>query len=1024
MIKYEDEWNDKIMSGVWIASMIIPLIGIIVGIITSIIKNKRQGLSLIIISICFTILNIIIPVFGSAFLGIFMLVIVWKKPNPICPCCEKIFPRFTGKLKNKFLKGGWICPECGCNIDRNGKKETTNNKQTSIISQNENELQNQWNFPTSSNDEDYVKRCLEAEFEDEIEVRNFRSDPDFATVLTPLNSKEYDTAIKAGKQILPKFSDFDLVYTWLASAYRETKQLQNSRDILNEGLRKAKRSYFILTEMGETEWQSGNIDAALYWWSQALHCLSNNPIDYNAYLLLSYVAKGAGTEDVEKVLLARVDAMRGGQIRLDSQTAERLTTLVKSKKSEAMKKVLYGLYNKYFTVKLLHDEEVVIPKAKVELFGTKKQDVGVTTTSLSLTDDIAKSLAVLDEAYLARYDEQLEKHVNDALDNISSKGEVGIKTLLDRLYRDINIVGSVLHAKSFGEMDHNEWLKRQTIVDALGRAHATSAIPRLLALQTAQSSVKQFYDILLPAVKRALGQLGDTPQQDKPITKKCPYCDEEIHRDAIKCKYCREWLNKETKELQPLSPTKAKQGKSVDQSSLQPKPSVPSTPSFKLSYGKFGFLKNFYMKAILAGGLTAVILIQIFIFISPDMARNSLLIILFSIIIFGGIIAGILSPVKAWMKGAGAGIICFLITIIYSLLFKMNNIEMFSNLYFVKGLIYLITIFFIFGAMGGYVGGKIKDNYKGAPKPPPATMESGQIQSLLKSPISTASYARFKEATGDDLTMFNVHEDMPHVKNLPKEVSIDVRNTLFTCSGVGIITVILRIEGEIYETWWNFHNPLFKQCFYDMSKQEKLLVSFYVDNIKPVRTIWTPNILREGFSKIINTLQEMPPWTMQAFDTAKEELYREYATPTDLWNSLNKSHSEITVSDKSSDSTPAEEAIDRQASTWRQKGFAVGGVEAAKETVSKVSASRPDEVWFEEAVNRIVSIYREHPQGFVQGMGGAQEQELRQIGEMLDQKGKIDLMRTAHANFASKCDIRGASRNLEIIWDGIGNWRG
>lgn len=417
-----------------------------------------------------------------------------------------------------------------------------------------------WNIPISSNEDDYVRRCLEAEFQEEKEVRTFRSDAAFATVLTPLNSKEYTKAIMVGKQILPQFSDFDLAYTWLASAYRETNQIQNSKEILSEGLKKAKRKYFILTEMGETEWKSGNIDAALYWWSQALHCLSNNPIDYNAYLLLSYVAKGAGTEEIEKALLARVDAMRGGQIRLDSQTAERLTTLVKSKKSEAMKKVLYGLYNKYFTVKQLHKEEVVIPKAKVELFGTIKQDVGVTTTSLSLTDDIAKSLAVLDEAYLARYDEQLEKHVNDALDNISSKGEVGIKTLLDRLYRDMNIVGSVLHVKSFGEMDHNEWLKRQVIVDALGRAHATSAIQRLLALQTVQSSVKQFYDILLPAVKRALIQLGDTPQQDQPITKKCLYCGEEILVEAIKCKYCKEWLNKETKELQPSSsPTKAKQ---------------------------------------------------------------------------------------------------------------------------------------------------------------------------------------------------------------------------------------------------------------------------------------------------------------------------------------------------------------------------------------------------------------------------------------------------------------------------------
>jgi hypothetical protein len=100
--------------------------------------------------------------------------------------------------------------------------------------------------------------------------------------------------------------------------------------------------------MGETEWRMGNIHQAVYCWCQALHCLSSNPIDYNAYLLLSYVAKGCGLGEAEQHLLGRVDAMRGGEIRLDPSTADRLTALVRSKKDSAMSRAVQDIDAKYF----------------------------------------------------------------------------------------------------------------------------------------------------------------------------------------------------------------------------------------------------------------------------------------------------------------------------------------------------------------------------------------------------------------------------------------------------------------------------------------------------------------------------------------------------------------------------------------------------------------------------------------------------------------------------------------------------
>lgn len=90
--------------------------------------------------------------------------------------------------------------------------------------------------------------------------------------------------------------------------------------------------------------------------------------------------------------------------------------------------------------------------------------------------------------------------------------------------------------------------------------------------------------------------------------------------------------------------------------------------------------------------------------------------------------------------------------------------------------------------------------------------------------------------------------------------------------------------------------------------------------------------------------------------------------------------------------------------------------------ISRRRAKRP--ISFDEAIKRMVSIYREHPEGFIVGRGGKPEQELRRIGEMLDSTGGMDLMRAAHAEFSSRCSVRGAPRNLELMWDGIGRWQG
>ncbi|MCI0422983.1 MAG: hypothetical protein L0312_27790 [Acidobacteria bacterium] len=200
--------------------------------------------------------------------------------------------------------------------------------------------------PAATAEAEYVRRCLAQEFHDEVEARTFRSDPAFSNVLTPFNSQQYDLAIQETRKLLPRYADFDLVYKWLGSAHRATEQLEPSRQILHEGLGKSKRKCMLLTDLGETEWLMGNVESGLYWLAQALHCLASNPIEHNAYLLLSYLAKGIAMQKEADLFLARVDRMRAGQIRLNAAHAERLMNLCRQGRTEPMRKVIRELADK------------------------------------------------------------------------------------------------------------------------------------------------------------------------------------------------------------------------------------------------------------------------------------------------------------------------------------------------------------------------------------------------------------------------------------------------------------------------------------------------------------------------------------------------------------------------------------------------------------------------------------------------------------------------------------------------------
>ncbi len=160
------------------------------------------------------------------------------------------------------------------------------------------------------------------------------------------------------------------------------------------------------------------------------------------------------------------------------------------------------------------------------------------------------------------------------------------------------------------------------------------------------------------------------------------------------------------------------------------------------------------------------------------------------------------------------------------------------------------------------------------------------ITAILQSPVSVAGIARFKDESDNIFTSIIIHEDTERVSRLPKEVPVRVRVGFIKARNVGLMVVMPKIHGELYETWWNYHNPVYHECFRDIVRQDKLLLAFYIDSPEPARILWVPNTLKEIFKPAIEIILGMVPWTVNDFNVARETLYRKYPTPKDLWENL------------------------------------------------------------------------------------------------------------------------------------------
>jgi hypothetical protein len=198
---------------------------------------------------------------------------------------------------------------------------------------------------------DYVDRCLRPEFAEQEEERTWQSDPSFESALDPLRGDDCRAAAQEAEKLAGRFPDFDLVYSWWGEALLRQSEFGRARDVLQQGLEQSKRKFFLCDGLASVEWRDDNLAEAVYWWAQSIHCQQSPAYrgggDVEAYLYMHYVAHFLGLTSVAAALVAKVDAMRAGQIRLESSPVASLNRLVAHQGTPEIREVLVGLQERY-----------------------------------------------------------------------------------------------------------------------------------------------------------------------------------------------------------------------------------------------------------------------------------------------------------------------------------------------------------------------------------------------------------------------------------------------------------------------------------------------------------------------------------------------------------------------------------------------------------------------------------------------------------------------------------------------------
>jgi hypothetical protein len=159
---------------------------------------------------------------------------------------------------------------------------------------------------------------------------------------------------------------------------------------------------------------------------------------------------------------------------------------------------------------------------------------------------------------------------------------------------------------------------------------------------------------------------------------------------------------------------------------------------------------------------------------------------------------------------------------------------------------------------------------------------------IIAAPAGSAIYGRVSIDGAPMRTVLMIREDDARINALGSAPAIRLKFATFDAGAVVPAVLMIGIAGgELYETWWNYHQPggIGATHFADMSTQADVPVLFY-DARGRRRAITVRNRLQRAFANATAQIEALPAWSMQDFDTAREGVYARYPDVRDLWRAI------------------------------------------------------------------------------------------------------------------------------------------